>query len=181
MSGAGPRFALSSPPYEATLRLIPGGMTGRGRKRIEREWAGRGRERRKRPGREQREKEGRRKLVPVKSYRARARHQQPPPPGRASMDPLAGMVLGLYVPARCAWSLGGAVCLVQANRILTNFLVVALLPPARRSIATARPSTRARSPGMPGQIGSSTVQLAIETTKENRQLPAPYRPADPAS
>ena len=84
LSGAGPRFALSSPPYEATLRLIPGGMTGRGRKRIEREWAGRGRERTKRPGREQREKEGRRKLVPVKSYRApgTSSHHH-----RASMDP----------------------------------------------------------------------------------------------
>ena len=90
MSGAGPRFALSSPPYEATPRLIPRGMTGRARKRREKEWAGAGARRReggnKAPAREENKekKEGRRKLVPVKSYRApgTSSHHH-----RASMDP----------------------------------------------------------------------------------------------
>lgn len=75
------RFAqqlASSPPYEATLRLIPRGMTGP-RKR-------RGREGTKRPGREQREKEGRPgggglsllKATPASPCRLRARARARP-------------------------------------------------------------------------------------------------------
>jgi hypothetical protein len=76
---SGALLSISSPPYEATLRLIPGGMTGHAKE--ERSVAGareRGRDRgNKAPGREE-NKEKRRAGGSLSLLKATARHQQPP-------------------------------------------------------------------------------------------------------
>jgi hypothetical protein len=84
---------------------------------------------------------------------------------------LPACVLGLCVLdqfgrlVRGATSPSLAVCLVQENRIVTNFLVVALHPSATGSIATTTlPDARTTSSRCPpGQYNSTAIKNKKET------------------